>query len=214
MNVQEINLNLIPKGVSPVVHVNQYDSGRTIGITLYDGPDLYTLSGTESFVVCGTKENNKGFYYDDICTVTNGLIKFDTTELMTSYPGSTRCVLVVKDGSNVIGTLSFIMLVQKNGIQDNDVVEEENYDTISGIVNQKINRIVNLGMGQPRVVKTSSGMTDNEKIYLYLGSETGYTYGHMYYYDSDSSHWVDSGLYGKTILITSYDIETRSVTID
>lgn len=47
--------------------------------------------------------------------------------------------------------------------------------------------------GDPIPVKTASAMTDTSAVYLYLGTETGYTFGHWYYYDAT---WKDGGAYG------------------
>ena len=47
--------------------------------------------------------------------------------------------------------------------------------------------------GQPGVAETVSDMTDTNKIYVYVGSETGYTSGDWYYYDGTA--WVSGGTY-------------------
>ncbi len=43
------------------------------------------------------------------------------------------------------------------------------------------------------VANEAANMTDETKIYVYTGSETGYTYGHWYYHDG--STWTDGGVY-------------------
>ena len=48
--------------------------------------------------------------------------------------------------------------------------------------------------GQPTPVTLASDMTDTSKIYLYTGSESGYSAGHIYYHNG--SAWVDGGQYG------------------
>lgn len=48
--------------------------------------------------------------------------------------------------------------------------------------------------GQPTPVSTAAAMVDHDVIYLYTGSESGYTAGHLYYWDG--STWVDGGSYG------------------
>lgn len=47
--------------------------------------------------------------------------------------------------------------------------------------------------GDPIPALTGSAMTDTSAVYLYLGSETGYTFGHWYYYNGA---WTDGGAYG------------------
>lgn len=46
----------------------------------------------------------------------------------------------------------------------------------------------------PNVAETAAAMSDQTKIYVYTGSETGYNTGHWYYYKSGSG-WTDGGLY-------------------
>lgn len=55
--------------------------------------------------------------------------------------------------------------------------------------------------GAPTIVSLSSAMNDTSKLYLYIGSETGYTSGDWYYYNGTS--WVSGGQYGDMQLDTS-----------
>ena len=47
--------------------------------------------------------------------------------------------------------------------------------------------------GQPEVTSTAAGMTDQDKIYVYVGEEDGYTTGDWYYYNGTA--WVSGGAY-------------------
>lgn len=49
--------------------------------------------------------------------------------------------------------------------------------------------------GQPKPITLASQMTDTDIMYLYLGNETGYTYGYIYAYVG--SAWTKTTLYGK-----------------
>lgn len=49
-----------------------------------------------------------------------------------------------------------------------------------------------------QVAKTAADMTDTERFYVYIGDETGYTYGDWYYYDPDDEEWKDGGVYQAT----------------
>ena len=55
-------------------------------------------------------------------------------------------------------------------------------------------------VGTPLVASTASDMTDANKIYVYVGSETGYTNGNWYYYNGSS--WISGGVYNSTALET------------
>lgn len=71
-------------------------------------------------------------------------------------------------------------------------------------------------IGTPLVANTAAEMTDTNKIYVYVGSETGYTNGNWYYYDG--SHWVSGGVYNsqgfetdKTLMISDAPADSKTV---
>lgn len=55
-------------------------------------------------------------------------------------------------------------------------------------------------VGSPLVAETVASMTDTDKIYVYVGSEPGYTSGNWYYYDG--SAWQSGGVYNSTAFVT------------
>lgn len=99
-----------------------------------------------------------------------------------------------------------------NGFRVNGTIQKYNYNSLDNIPKLEIDktltengvpadakatgdRIRNLQslVGSPLVASTVSGMTDKTKIYVYTGSETGYTYGNWYYHNGTS--WVSGGVY-------------------
>lgn len=73
---------------------------------------------------------------------------------------------------------------------------------ISAVLMGKIGKIVkdiadvrkSAAAGAPTKVTLVSQMTDTDKNYLYIGSEAGYTSGHVYYYVD--GNLTDGGAYG------------------
>lgn len=57
-------------------------------------------------------------------------------------------------------------------------------------------------VGHAYTAATVADMTDHDKSYVYLGSETGYTAGNWYYWNEDQSAWVSGGVYNATALQT------------
>lgn len=66
--------------------------------------------------------------------------------------------------------------------------------------------------GTPLVAHTASEMTDTTKIYVYVGSETGYTTGNWYYYDGDS--WESGGAYNSTAVNTDKTLTQEDMAAD
>lgn len=50
--------------------------------------------------------------------------------------------------------------------------------------------------GSPLVVTTAAEMTNKDRIYIYVGSEVGYTAGDWYYFDPGTQLWTSGGAYG------------------
>lgn len=64
----------------------------------------------------------------------------------------------------------------------------------------------------PLKASTVAGMTDTTKVYVYTGSETGYTAGNWYYYDG--TDWVSGGVYNATALETDKTLTVSGAAAD
>lgn len=76
----------------------------------------------------------------------------------------------------------------------NKVLGSDSLVTIREWVKTKVEALKNEFIalfGAPLVASTASDMVDHSKIYVYLGSETGYINGDWYYYNG--STWVSGG---------------------
>ena len=67
-------------------------------------------------------------------------------------------------------------------------------------------------IGSPLVAATVSAMTDQTKVYVYTGSETGYTAGNWYYYNG--SAWTSGGVYNSTALQTDTTLSVSGMAAD
>lgn len=56
-------------------------------------------------------------------------------------------------------------------------------------------------LGSPLVAATAAAMTNENKVYVYTGEETGYTAGHWYYFNG--SAWTDGGVYNAVAVNTA-----------
>ena len=90
-----------------------------------------------------------------------------------------------------------IELAEATGFQSGDFMVVDS----SARGTKKIDaRIISSMTGSPLVAATAAAMTDTNKIYVYTGSEAGYTAGNWYYYDGDS--WESGGVYNSTAFET------------
>lgn len=68
------------------------------------------------------------------------------------------------------------------------------------VINTQVGALAN---GSPTPVATVAEMTDESAVYLYTGSETGYTAGNWYYYNGTA--WTSGGTYGGAVTSKTFN---------
>ena len=106
-----------------------------------------------------------------------------------------------------VTTLSGRVTSNETGIT-NEATARANADTALG------NRITALqgAVGSPLIAATAAEMTDTSKIYVYTGSETGYTNGNWYYYNG--SAWTSGGVYNSIAINTDTTLTVAGMAAD
>lgn len=129
---QTLDLNLIPGRVLPRVNVSQYDKGtRTLEFTIYNGEILFNPTGYTAYIQ-GQKPDGHGFNY--AADIANQKISVDVVEQMTAVSGSVACEIVIKDGTDQIGTGNFILQVEAAALPDDATMSESDYNIIQKAV--------------------------------------------------------------------------------
>ena len=109
----------------------------------------------------------------------------------------------------VIGTTNFVKLI----INDYGVSDDELNRDITPTLYEQLREELAIAVYMvlsPVIVSAASNMTDHDTVYVYAGSESGYTNGHWYYYNSSSSAWVDGGAYTELSLSVATVAETKT----
>ena len=125
MITQELDLNMVPGTVPPVINVSQFDTGsRSFVFTLYNGATLFD-GNVSSARIEGIKPDNKGFSYN--ATYSSGKVTANCTEQMTAVVGNVLCeIRLFNSQDDTLGTLNFILCVEKSPInEDTDFSETE-----------------------------------------------------------------------------------------
>ena len=204
MITREFNLYLHAGHSIPlVINVNQYDSGETWVFTLFnsDGTQYIPSSGD----IVGIKSDNLGIIN---AGAVDGLgrVLIDETEQMTAAVGKAVFELVIDEGTH--GTANFVVLVEPKPGDNADLSE-----TDISMIEQAIEAASTIKpYGSPLVASTVAGMTDHEKVYVYVGSETGYTSGNWYYWDG--SAWTSGGVYNSVAVQTDTTLTLSGVAAD
>ena len=182
---RNFNLHLNAGASTPLlINANQYDSGEEWVFTLYSDRGVkYTPA---SGAIIGLKSD--GHAIANNATVNgSGQIVVTETEQMTASVGKNVYELSIDSGTH--GTANFIVLVEPQPYD-----ESKASDSDISLMQEAINAASHIQpYGTPLVANTASAMTDHDKVYVYTGSEQGYTSGHWYYWNG--SAWSDGGTY-------------------
>lgn len=145
--MEQIKLDMIPKGITPIAHASQYDQGRLIHFILMDNLQAFILTDeTVTIKVC--KPDNNIVTEEATYTANTNIVTISTTDQMCAVAGDAKCELSVSKGDVKIGSLNFILRVEEDPLKDG--VESEtviaNLDTIiDNAVSEALNDTVLYG---------------------------------------------------------------------
>lgn len=122
MTSQSFNLDLIPKGVNPVVNVSQYDAGQTWTIGITENGNAFSIPSGASVTICGTKRDSTGFMY--ACTFSGSTVTAIIQPQMTILSGDQKAELRITKGDEKIATINFIIRVEPSALSDSTQISE------------------------------------------------------------------------------------------
>lgn len=126
--MEAIKVNLIPNGIPEACHASQYDEGRQIRLDLFDGLTPYTIQAGDTFTLNVRKPDNHVITQTVTGTEGNTYLVIETSEQMTAVTGENLCEIRLENDGDNIGSLNFIMQVEKdviaNGIPSESVIED------------------------------------------------------------------------------------------
>lgn len=124
MYTQTQDINVIPSGVRPVIYLSQYDNQtQALRFLLYKDDTAFQIPSGAAALINGLKPDNTGFSYAATATSGNSAT-FSVTQQMTAVAGDVECELRVRTANEIIGTLNFILRVEKAPLTDDSVISE------------------------------------------------------------------------------------------
>ena len=219
MITERINIDVRPGGVPVVIHVTQYEAGlRQFIFTPYasDG-ELTVVAGSATLE--GTKPD--GYAFQQACEMVDGVITYTLQEQLCAVEGRVWSRLVIRDtDSGMIGYTAIVWVVGCAGVKDDAVMSDSDISALRQFLDEfgtidayrgALNGAL-AAVGGPLVAATAAAMTDRTKVYVYTGSETGYTSGHWYYWNG--SAWTDGGVYQSTGINTDKTLTVSDMAAD
>lgn len=197
-----INVNFTGYTTYTVDKVTQWDANRKLritGLSLSVAPVIY-FGNKKSITATGVNATRSGGVIT--CDVPNAL-------LTESYPIYAYVQITENGETKTIETIKIPVTAAK---EPDDYVFYDNIPVVTySSLETEIDRL-RAAVGSPLMASTAADMTDQTKIYVYVGSETGYTFGNWYYYDG--SAWTSGGVYNSTAFETDKTLSVEDMAAD
>lgn len=220
MNVlTHISLNFQQPNYLTVYAAQNDRLSRYINAQLLDGSAPWTLPTGGLMTIRYRKPDGTSGFYDTLedgspayNVETDGSITFGLAEQALTVPGAVPVELNFYNAAgSKLSTLTFIVAVKPSAYSDEDIASSDYYN----ILTAKMQQLAELSdqaegdyqdylsalsafVGAPRTAPTAADMLDTNLVYVYTGSETGYTYGDWYYYNG--REWTSGGVYNSAAI--------------
>ena len=111
--MEQIAINILPKGAKPVCHSSQFDEGRQIMFNLFNDKTPYTLSGTETISVLVRKPDGSEVV-DSVTNTSDNYVIWDVSVDACELSGVCECELSIVENGIVLGSKNFTMKVEED----------------------------------------------------------------------------------------------------
>lgn len=201
---KKIQLDFTEEGLREKIEVVQGDTGRVLICNII-GVDMTNVSARFYAV----KKSGKEIYNN--CTVSKNTVTIELTEQTLAEVGIVKCQLDLRKGDQKVQSFIFDIDVTDSLMAQSEYLSSSEYkvvDDLADKVEKNENKIAELDdkkankddYGAPLKAKTVAEMTDKKKVYVYVGTETGYINGNWYTWEETA--WVSGGVYNSAAIQT------------
>ena len=124
----QFNLSITPGAIPPVLHLSQYDSGRTFTAILRDDANVpFELDSGATAVIKG--RNAAGIAWQQGCTVSGANVTFTPSGAATDQFGVMPVTIEITESEEVISPLCVVFHIQKAGYTNEEAVLSPDFET-------------------------------------------------------------------------------------
>lgn len=110
MTTQSFYLQMVPKGIHPVIRVSQNDTGQTWLIKLLFEKDHFIVPAGAAVYIQGTKPD--GSTFKELCSASGSQVTAIETQQMTNVCGDVQAEISVQLGDYALSSINFIIQVE------------------------------------------------------------------------------------------------------
>ena len=225
----EIDLQVTPGSMPPVLHMSQYDTDRTYSVSLYNGGAAVTLDPDATAKVKGV--NGKGVVWEIDATVIppTGLgsdttvIEFTLTAASTDQFGKTAATIEIDNDGPILSPLCLLFDIQKAGYTNEQAASSPEFQTAmeeaaEAAVEAAMADVAPLAVqiqayGQSYITNKSLG--DIQAAYaahLVIFADTPDGRAQLYQVDEDAAYFLAADFSGGSMAKILYAISSNAVT--
>lgn len=206
-NVTNI-LQIQPDGLPTFVRLSQNENGRNLYFQLA-GNEI-DIPSNATVTISGTKPD--GNVYSGTGSVSDNVVLIPEMLQMTAVAGTWDAKVKITSGGNTIATGRVRFIVDADAVAPGSVPSSSELEGLVAEAQQYAETARTEAYGSPLTAQTAAGMTDHTRVYVYTGSETGYTAGHWYFWNG--SAWTDGGIYNSVAVNTDTTLTLSGVAAD
>lgn len=185
------------------IYLSQNENGRKLyikilGIDEIPAGSVATISGTKP----------DGIVYSATGTISDVTVIFNEDIQMTAVSGIWDAKIRITNAGNTVASAKVRFIVEQDPVAPGSIPSDSQLDGIVAECQAYAEEARSSAYGSPLTASTASAMTDKTKVYVYTGSETGYTAGHWYYWDG--SAWTDGGVYNAVAIVIDDEMSSIS----
>lgn len=218
---QRYKLDIAPRGGWVIVYASQHDDGaREIEFEITNQGRAFSIPASINVSVQGIKSN--GSYFSHSCSYSGNIVTMALADDMTDIVGKSICVLKFTNSSQQkLATTKFVLNVDTDSSSEGIIIDTDAEEIFNQMLNEIRAQAASVSadiaelqsmVGSPLVASTASAMTDHNKIYVYTGSESGYTNGNWYYWNG--SAWTSGGVYNAVAFETDKTLSVENMPAD
>ena len=200
-----IQCNLLSPSYSTIYAPQGDAKSRFVLIQLLEGAAPWEVPAGASVIIRAAKPDGTICFYDtneageSAYTISGSTVTIELVGQVLAAPGP---VLMQIDFYNTAGahlsTFTFCCQVSESVVADDDIVSSNYFSVLTATLTEmlQIEQAVKAAYGAPLVAATAAAMTDHTRVYVYTGSESGYTNGNWYYWNGTA--WASGGVYNSS----------------
>jgi len=200
-------VNIAPVGIPTYVRLSQNENGRRLYFAVTGGE----IPSGSTATMSGTKPD--GVVYSKAGTISGNTVTFNEDIQLTAVAGEWPAKIVIVNGGQTVMTARIRFVIDADTVAAGAVPSDSQ---LEGLVAQAAAYAEaakdGAFYGSPLVASTVAEMTDKTRVYVYTGSESGYTSGNWYYWSG--SAWTSGGVYNATAVSTDTTLSVAGKAAD